>query len=246
MEAAAIAIRTGVIVEGGHLRGPWALPSSDVMDINGSLFFCVSKCDRSLAACLGLPLSQRSPWDGNGFIEYLLDLRNAKVLALMRTLVLANDPNGDGEVRRRGDIADDMPQTIQVDVPATDEYDARTLVMRACTRAQAKLWLELTPDLLTWLLHAVHSGPPQKKRRRRPNGMSSVGDFAPAVKEVTCKDSTVLLIHYTDAAGATHTRSRRIPSMTDFELMVKCRAEIASGLQIFYDANHHRAEQAIA
>ena len=119
----------------------------------------------------------------------------------MRTLVLANDPNGDGEVRRRGDIADDMPQTIQVDVPATDEYEARTLVMRACTRAQAKLWLELTPDLLTWLLRAVHSGPPQKKRRRRPNGMSSVGDFAPAVKEVTCKDSTVLLIHYTDAAG---------------------------------------------
>ena len=239
MQPAPVTFRTGIIVEGGHLKQPWAVPAEALVNKDGATFICMSTCDRSLAACLGLPLSQRTPWKGNGFLDYLMGLRNGKVHAIMKQLVLAADPNGDGEVRRRKDLADELPGTIDITVEASEHYEMHSMRVMTCVNAQAKLHVEFTPRNMMWLVGAVHFGPPPTKRARRANG-ASVGELVPSVREVKNSDGSVTMItRYTDENGTNRTKSKRIPAMANFELMAQCTAEVAHELQSFHDAHHN-------
>ena len=69
-------MQTGIIFEHGHLARPWVPDLAAVREIDGKTFFAVKRGDRGFARAMLLDMTQRNPWDGAPFLNYLTDLRN--------------------------------------------------------------------------------------------------------------------------------------------------------------------------
>lgn len=236
--------RTGIIFEGGYLKHPYAPVEADVEIREDVVFLGIRGGDRGLAGCLGLPLTARSPWQGNGFLEYLIRLRNEAVHRKLCELIKSTD-NGDTDnatptKRPRRAYIDEVPKVLPIIVEATEHYPSHTMDVLPSTTAGAILWIDAAPENIDFLARAVHYPPPKRARKAR---VGYVDDRFPAVKSRMIKDKEVYYINYFDEDGEKKSKTKTIPPTEDETVRQQLEAEIAAKLQAIYDKHSVLVEQ---
>ena len=112
----AIRFRTGLIIEGGTLQHPWAIPATDIQGLeNGEQFIRASRDNKFLAHTFCLSTrGTKSWWQNNSTLDYLIALRTSAVDELLIETLTQNDPLGErptsptkkSQARRCSHIAD--------------------------------------------------------------------------------------------------------------------------------------------
>ena len=231
--------RMGVIFEGGYLKHPYAPVESDVDIRDDVVFLGIRGGDRGLAACFGLPLTTRSPWEGNGFLEYLVRLRNEAVHRKLCELINSTD-NGDVDnntptKRPRRAYIDEVPKVLSIAIDATQHYPSHVMDVLPSTTAGGILWIDAAPENIDFLARAVHYPPPKRTRKARTG---SINDRFPAVKSRMLKDKEVYYINYINSEGEKISKTKTIPATSDGTTRQQLEEEIATQLQAHYDKHN--------
>ena len=162
-----------------------------------------------------------------------MDERNVKVERLMKDLIKELDPNGDGSIKRKGSLIDELPKTVSIECPETEHYAKHTMNVLCNARGNESIWMELTPKNMEFLANALPHAPPPKKKARRANGATTHAETTPNVKETQLqgKRGTLLTLEYVDHDGKKVTKKKKVPQMTDLALMTQCVHTCAEELQ---------------
>lgn len=172
-----LVLRQGLIVESKVTWGqPWVPSKEQFQEVGHRLFFTIDREDRSFARFLGLPVTQRSPWNGVCFVDHLRAARNvAADRALRKKHLLDADPFAEEEIgeavfkKSRREMVDDMPAAIEAEVPAWQGLSQRKMRFAFPEQARARIQFELTADNLVYLQEAVHLGVDHEAESRAGN-----------------------------------------------------------------------------
>lgn len=238
---ASATVRMGLVIEGGHLKHPWV---PKLKEVDGMQFMAASREDRSLAAFLGLPMNQRSPWQGTGYLEYLMDLRNAAVAAAERELYMAEaDPMADADSvgqpvlkRPRKDMIQGLPSVMTLHIPAAGDVPPHSMKVLSTSHSSALLEFEVTPDNLDFLRVAVHGARVQPTRATPQR--NRLGDLLHAFPNLSWNQQRQhLYCRVQDADGRVSQHSRTVKRLDDEELWKQLIKHAAAELQALYDEN---------
>ena len=95
-----------VVVTSGYLGNEkWAIQPCVVEDRQ---FLTLEPRDRDFTRAIGLDVSQKNPWTGNGILEYSASLRDKRIDELIIASKLANDPRA-----ARGNATNVSPESLQ-------------------------------------------------------------------------------------------------------------------------------------
>ena len=216
------------------MRRPYEPPADDVVEVEGAEYLGVRCCDRGFAALLGLPLGTRSPWEGNGFLEYILKLRNKAVETKLKEIFRMQDPDADADaVKNRRSFVDEVSKVLTIHIDNTEDYDGYDMNVLSSTNAGDILWLEITPENLAFLAKAVHYAPPSTKTKKARTSMCN--DAYPAVKKRRMGRVNVVYITYLDVDGKQHTKTRTVCTSGDQALVDAHEESLAKELQAEYE-----------
>lgn len=239
--------RQGVIFEGGYLRSPWAPCEAEVREVDGLPFLRASKNNRRFAEAMGLDLNMRSPWEGNHFIDFLLQQRNKIVESHMTEKHAEEEDPLSGASpalptkRSRKEMMAGVPDIITIDLPQFAEHlEGYSLKVLTCPSKRDVIEFELTPENIDYLaeaVHAEHSWTLTQVKEKVARKGPLFPEF-PAVLVKERNDSTVLYCKYIGADGKAHQHCATVKQMDNEWLRAELKETKAREVQTFYNMNN--------
>ena len=247
-----VSIRHGPIIEAPHLRtGPWVPQAESVVAIGGMTFVCINKMDGKLRTLVGGKATKVARW--SGVVDTMQQCRTNAQLKWMKMKSRADDPMYDTSAETteitQAEIRSalvDIPQYLEISIPATGKCDAHTMNVLTAASAREKVWFELSEDNIKWMTQAYATDVYRPKPRNAPNRNANLRAIRHEVPDVKwCDSKKMLWAKYTDTAGKTRHVSKSISESSDEEYVEKVRRE-ASRLQQARDESHAAAQPAAA
>ena len=217
-------------------------------------FMEITHESRGLARCMGLDMSLSRPWATVDFIAYLIKARDDQVDEVIKTHQCSDDPMASEEVgdvvikkRTAGFQQAQVAEVIEVKVPgftttSGEIVEARTIKMVSSARRNKSCELEVSTDVLQWLIKAVwHKWSADRDHecagkidRELPNLDSEHCQWKKrnGYYRIECK--------YTDATGKIKYHGRKIDAafMEEPDLLASAAAKIEKDLVQWRLDNH--------
>ena len=185
----------GIILEGGGLKHPYGIPADFVEEVDGKIFFLASRRDRDLAKFMGLNMSNSAPWVTNPTLDYLCDLRNAKVDGVVSQLWdKVADPLADKHTspnkRARRELVSKVPSVLELTIPAQGKsLNSFTLSVLAKSKRNDVFGFEIKEENFDHIRLMVANPPTACARRWMDKQVTAYSVDFPNVK-LYIRDST--------------------------------------------------------
>lgn len=231
-----------MVITGGAMRGVRWAPAA-IVNVNDKRFIPMVRCDRALARFCGLPLTQRSPWDGNVWPDFLGHLRNTAVREYLEAKAKGDDPLGEAQCststrpkRQQLDIDE-----IDITIPVVGGLAAHSMKVVAEDNFKKAVAFELKEENLDYLAAAVHLTPPfemQGGRRQQSQTFAECPNvrWCPHTRKLSCG----IMIE----GGAKRRIVRRLPECSDVDMSMQFAMTIAKEMQSQFDAQDCRRKAA--
>ena len=233
-------MRRGVIVEGGGLRRPWALPASDITEAEGIEFFFASKCDRLLQQFLGVEGDKT--W---GVLDAIKAGRQKATEEWCAKRLFEDDPMAKDLGTLQSPSKDEMkklkqsmPVSILIRVTASGGCDAHAMRVLTAVSANERIAFEISQINFNWLYKAVQVGSYTEVYRNESQSQHKLGALATVYKNVRWRQGRKTLWTTFRQKGKTRTLSKRISSCSDEDRNANILAREAKKLQHQRDAMH--------
>ena len=228
-------VRTGIIVEGGSLKHPWALPTDAIETVGDRSFFLASRADRQFAAFLGLSMSARSPWQANPSLDYLCDLRNSAVEEhLSKSWADEADPAADFvqlPKRPRRELCEKLPEFLTIRIPGDGQLrQSHDMNVLPASSKQSVFAFEITQANFEAVRQLCANPPDSAQRRWATRSSGKYKDEFPNVSLLKSGDNWIMV-----ARVGENRHSKTVPPTDDPETWQRLADELARELQNWYD-----------
>ena len=243
-----------IIVEGGHLKKPWAC---QVTKLSGHNFLVLKKSDKDLCRALGY--GAKAGMSGMNAFEYIALARNKRVDEIIQakcTDPMADD-DGDSKIcskdRSKLFVRAEVPNVIQVELAAFITASGKRIAAHTSNTISTpskvpSVSVECTPSFLDWLVHAcsmdwtaeapdMFKEPPQSNKRSLPQDLPELR----LPLAYTTQGKIAVYVCYKNENGV-HTRKKKtIEDLLGPNTVMNTAIvhNVATTLMAFHTKNHH-------
>ena len=249
-----------VVVTGGYLGNEkWVVTPCVVEDRQ---FVTLKPKDRDFTRAVGLDVSQKNPWSGNGILEYLASLRDKRIDELIIAHKLANDPRAARgkattvspvKINNRTKSYDNaqIPAIISFEHSAFQASDgtevpAQTISCLSTSIKGSHLQIELTENCLEWLCFAIQSLDVASKRSLKRKELAEAGPgMRPALLSKIVRwrfpedDKWTMYVRYRDESGVMKPHAVTVKPTQNEELNLAMVRQTEAEMEEYYYKNNH-------